>query len=32
MDSQPFVVGSDAAAAAFKPFLKNGERFSVHLR
>lgn len=29
LDSQPFVVGPAAIAAAFKPFLTHGERFSV---
>jgi limonene-1,2-epoxide hydrolase len=29
LDSLPFVVGPAAVAAAFKPFIKNGERFKV---
>jgi len=29
LHDQPFIVGPTAAAAAFKPFLKNGERFRV---
>lgn len=29
IDSQPFVVGPAAVAAAFKPFLTHGERFAV---